>query len=69
MRFASLLTLKNLHGALDFVYTKNFTNNIFTAVFEDKPKSPAGASYVHQVGDMLLFGNLFTYTIAKWWAG
>lgn len=47
--------LKNLRGALDLVYVKNVTNSILTSVFENKPKSPSGgASYVHQVGDMVL---------------
>ena len=47
--------LKNLRGALDLVYVKNATNSILTSVLENKPKSPSGgASYVHQVGDMVL---------------
>jgi nucleoside-diphosphate-sugar epimerase len=47
--------MKNLRGALDLVYVKNVTTSILTCVFENKPKSPSGgASYVHQVGDIVL---------------
>lgn len=47
--------LKNLRGALDFVYVKTATNSILTSVFENKAKSPSGGvSYVHQVGDVVL---------------
>lgn len=47
--------LRNLRGALDLVYIKNATDSILTSVLENKPKSPSGgASYVHQVGDMVL---------------
>lgn len=47
--------LRNLRGALDLVRVENAVGSILAAVFENRPKSPGGgASYVHQVGDMVL---------------
>lgn len=46
--------LKNLRGALDLVYVRNATESILTAVLENKPKVEGGASYLHQVGDLVL---------------
>ncbi|KAL4914772.1 hypothetical protein BDW62DRAFT_219851 [Aspergillus aurantiobrunneus] len=44
--------LKNLRGALDFVYVKKATDSILTAVSQNK--RAAGASFIHQVGDIVL---------------
>lgn len=48
--------LKNLRDALDLVYVKNATNSILTSVLRTSPShyQVGGASYVHQVGDMVL---------------
>lgn len=54
-RTRAVPALKNLRGALDFVYVKNATNDILKCVLENKPKSPSGgASYVHQVGVIIV---------------
>jgi thioester reductase-like protein len=46
--------LKNLRGALDLVYVRNATESILTAVLENKPKVDGDASYLHQVGDLVI---------------
>ncbi|KAL4923299.1 uncharacterized protein BDV17DRAFT_296474 [Aspergillus undulatus] len=42
--------LKNLRGALDFVYVKNAIESILSAVFNNKQ---TGVVYTHQVGDIV----------------
>ncbi|KAL4792162.1 hypothetical protein BDV19DRAFT_392334 [Aspergillus venezuelensis] len=42
--------LKNLRGALDFVYVKNATDSILSAVFSNKQTEVV---YTHQVGDIV----------------
>lgn len=43
--------IKNLRGALDFVYVKNVTDSILKCVFENKD---SGISYLNQIGDLVI---------------
>ena len=44
-------SIKNLRGALDFVYVMNVTSSILKCVFENKAN---GISYFNQVGDLVI---------------
>ncbi|KAF3765311.1 hypothetical protein M406DRAFT_256096 [Cryphonectria parasitica EP155] len=46
--------MKNLQGALDFVSVEHASSSILQCVFDNKPKTAGSATYVHQVGDIVI---------------
>ena len=57
--------MHNLRGALDLVYVQSAVASILGCVFANAPSAPAGgASYVHQVGDIVLPLNRFQEFVA-----